>query len=69
MFQKAIFTLLKTEKTLQLHDPRVLECFPDVLSCYIPLPGMAIYHPPTQTLAVRCAQDTVLLVEKVCRKL
>jgi len=63
--QKVIFTKLRTGKTLQLHDSVVSKESLSTMLTYIPEPGMAIYHPPSKSLVVHCAGDTLLAVQKV----
>lgn len=63
--QKPMTTVLKTERTLQLHDPRVLTDPPSALQEELPVGGTATYHPPSSALIVRCAEDTYLSVPKV----
>ncbi|KAI0760036.1 Formyltransferase [Fomes fomentarius] len=63
--QKPITTMLKTERTLQLHDPRVLTDPSSALQEELPVGGTATYHPPSGALIVRCAEDTYLSVLKV----
>jgi methionyl-tRNA formyltransferase len=63
--QKAVFTRLKTGKTLQFHDPVVFHNPSEAILSLIPQVGVAIYDPQTDSLVVRCASDTVLSVRKV----
>lgn len=58
-------TLLKTGRTLQLHQPSVLRSIPDELKDRLPEEGCAIFHPPSKALIVRCAGETYLSVPMV----
>lgn len=59
-------TLLKTGRTLQLHNPAVLDTLHPGLEQDLPSEGTATYHPPSRSLIVRCAEDTYLSVPQVC---
>ncbi|KAI0739117.1 Formyltransferase [Daedaleopsis nitida] len=63
--QKPMTTLLKTGRTLQLHNPAVLDTLHPGLELELPLEGTATYHPPSRALIVRCAEDTYLNVPQV----
>ncbi|KAI8976661.1 Formyltransferase [Trametes punicea] len=63
--QKPMTTLLKTQRTLQLHDPSVFTDVPQSVKDHLPTEGTAIFHPPSQALIVRCAEDTYLSVPMV----
>ncbi|KAL1946221.1 hypothetical protein VTO73DRAFT_15348 [Trametes versicolor] len=63
--QKPMTTLLKTGRTLQLHQPSVLRSIPDELKDRLPEEGCAIFHPPSKALIVRCAGETYLSVPMV----
>ena len=58
-------TMLKTGRTLQLHNPTVVAELPAELDYELPSPGTATYHPPSGALIVRCAQDTYISVPQV----
>lgn len=58
-------TLLKTGRTLQLHEPSVLPSLPDELKDRLPEEGCAIFHPPSKAIIVRCAGETYLSVPMV----
>ena len=58
-------TMLKTGRSLQLHNPTVLTELPAKLDHELPSPGTATYHPPSGALIVRCAQDTYISVPQV----
>ncbi|KAJ3556029.1 hypothetical protein NM688_g2251 [Phlebia brevispora] len=63
--QKMLFTKLKTEKTVQLHEMTVYPVGDGAMYKGIPAPGMATYNPPTRSLIIRCADGTFLRVDKV----
>ncbi|CDO77078.1 hypothetical protein BN946_scf184473.g22 [Trametes cinnabarina] len=63
--QKPMIAFLKTHRTLQLHDPSVLSEVPHEMQAYLPAEGTALYHPPTDSLVVRCAERTFLSVPMV----
>ncbi|PCH35390.1 Formyltransferase [Wolfiporia cocos MD-104 SS10] len=63
--QKPLFTYLKTKRTLQIHSPRIFtEPLEDDKSI-LPIPGVAIYHPPSESLLIRCALDSIIAVPQV----
>ncbi|OJT13157.1 hypothetical protein TRAPUB_10312 [Trametes pubescens] len=63
--QKPMTTLLKTGRTLQLHEPSVLPSVPEELKDSLPQEGCAIFHAPSKALVVRCAGETYLSVPMV----
>ncbi|EMD35313.1 hypothetical protein CERSUDRAFT_53461 [Gelatoporia subvermispora B] len=63
--QKHITTYLKTQRTLQLHAPSVFDMDLPGASELLPAPGTAIYHLPSASLLIRCANDTILMVPQV----
>ncbi|KAH9886080.1 Formyltransferase [Cubamyces lactineus] len=63
--QKPMTTLLKTQRTLQLHDPSVLVDVPSEITGQLSTEGTAVFHPPSKALVVRCANDTYLSVPMV----
>ncbi|KAI0764566.1 Formyltransferase [Trametes elegans] len=63
--QKPMTTLLKTQRTLQLHDPAVLADAPASIKQCLPVEGTATYYPPSKGLVIRCAEDTYLNVPMV----
>ncbi|KAJ8481858.1 hypothetical protein ONZ51_g5716 [Trametes cubensis] len=63
--QKPMTTLLKTQRTLQLHDPSVFVDPPSEVTEQLSVEGAAIFHPPTKSLVVRCANHTYLSVPMV----
>lgn len=63
--QKPLFAYTKTGRTVQLHSPSVYEYPPASFIWRLSEPGMAWYDPRTNALAVRCAEDTLLVVPEV----
>ncbi|KAI9069849.1 Formyltransferase [Trametes sanguinea] len=63
--QKPMTTLLKTQRTLQLHEPYVLTDLPAGVKDQLAVEGTAIFYPPHKALVVRCAGDTYLAVPMV----
>ncbi|KAL7277387.1 hypothetical protein ACG7TL_009249 [Trametes sanguinea] len=63
--QKPLTTLLKTQRTLQLHDPCALSDLPAGVKDQLPAEGTAVFYPPLKVLVVRCAGDTYLGVPMV----
>ena len=57
--------MLKTGKTLQLHEPSVLTSADVDFDAELAGPGMALMHAPSGALVVRCAEGTFLRVPKV----
>ncbi|KAI0350884.1 Formyltransferase [Trametes cingulata] len=63
--QKPLTTLLQTQRTLQLHEPSVLEDAPAGVKELLPVEGTAVFHPPSKALVIRCAGETYLSVPMV----
>ncbi|KAH9848372.1 Formyltransferase [Lenzites betulinus] len=64
--QKPMTALLKSGRTLQLHDPSVLrDNIPEDISATLPDTGTAIFHPPSKALLIRCSGNTYLQVPMV----
>ncbi|KAI0630998.1 Formyltransferase [Trametes polyzona] len=63
--QKPMTTMLKTGRTLQLHDPSVASDVSEHLRSQLPVEGTALFYPPSKALIVRCANDTFLRVPMV----
>ncbi|KAI0367676.1 Formyltransferase [Pilatotrama ljubarskyi] len=63
--QKPLTTFLKSQSTLQLHEPSVLTDVPASIKGVLPAEGAAIFHPRSSTLIVRCAGNTYLSVPMV----
>ena len=57
--------LLKNGRTLQLHDPSVAPDVREELRAKLVAEGMATFDPLSQTLLLRCAEDTYITVSKV----
>ncbi|KAI0332831.1 Formyltransferase [Cubamyces sp. BRFM 1775] len=63
--QKPMTTLLKTQRTLQLHDPFVFVNPPSEVTEQLSAEGTAMFHPPSKALVIRCANGTYLSVPMV----
>jgi len=57
--QRPLITCISTGKTVQLHSPAPLDIEVSSLS---KIPGTAMYHKPSRSLIIRCADDSVLSV-------
>jgi len=65
--QKALFAYLSHGRTLQLHQVTWYLRVSEAVG-FIPSPGVSIYHPPTSSLLVRCANGTLLQVCQVIQQ-
>ena len=68
--QKPIITFLPSSKSLQLHAPQVFAKAPHVKELPKPLralnePGDATFDPLTSNIAIRCANDSYVLLPSV----
>ena len=60
-----MMSMLKIGRTLQLHNPTVLaEVYADIES-HLPVEGTAMFHPPSGSIVIRCAEHTYLSVPQV----
>lgn len=57
--QRPLTTCISTGKTVQLHSPAPLDMHVPFLSEF---PGTAMYHKPSRSLIIRCADDSVLSI-------
>lgn len=57
--QRPLTTCISTGKTVQLHSPAPLDMHVPFLSKF---PGTAMYHKPSRSLIIRCADDSVLSI-------
>ncbi|KAI0676524.1 Formyltransferase [Trametes maxima] len=63
--QKPMTTLLKTQRTLQLHELAVIIDIPANVKEHLPTEGTATFYPPSKALIIRCAGDSYLSVPMV----
>ncbi|KZT01238.1 Formyltransferase [Laetiporus sulphureus 93-53] len=63
--QKPLIAQLKIKKNLQLHSPSICAEVSGEIKASLMSPGLATYDPRTQSLIIRCADDSFLAVPQV----